>query len=187
MFDTRIEMIKALIPENSILCELGVFKGDFASELYKLNPKHLYLCDLWPNAPLYSGNEDGRHGEFYNGVDLYEHVSCRFYDNLNISIYRECSDTFIKKLPDAFLDGVYIDANHSYDAVKSDLNAIFPKMKYGGVIMGHDYECNPAKASELFETGVKQAVDEFCKERNLEINAKANDGCVSFAIFSSIR
>jgi cephalosporin hydroxylase len=37
------------------------------------------------------------------------------------------------------VDFVFIDADHTYDAVKMDLTAWIPKIKPGGIIAGHDY------------------------------------------------
>jgi len=77
---------------------------------------------------------------------------------------------------------VYIDADHSYEAVKNDLNNAFLKVKNGGYIMGHDYEFNRQKTDNIHFFGVKQAVDEFCSKYSLSIDMKAMDGCVSFGI-----
>ena len=52
------------------------------------------------------------------------------------------------------IDYLYVDADHSYEAVKADLQAWGPYVKPGGVILGDDYE-NP-----LFP-GVRQAWDEW--------------------------
>jgi len=41
--------------------------------------------------------------------------------------------------PNASLDYVYIDADHSYEAVCRDIDAWLPKVKPGGVICGHDF------------------------------------------------
>lgn len=38
------------------------------------------------------------------------------------------------------LDFVFIDADHSYAAVKADIEAWLPKIKSGGVLAGHDYD-----------------------------------------------
>ena len=48
--------------------------------------------------------------------------------------------------------------------------------------MGHDYEMNMNKAQNAYMFGVRKAVDEFCSEFSQKIFAKANDGCVSYAI-----
>lgn len=43
------------------------------------------------------------------------------------------------KFANGSLDLVYIDAMHTYDAVKADIEAWLPKIRKGGVISGHDY------------------------------------------------
>ena len=42
------------------------------------------------------------------------------------------------KFTDESLDVVFIDMCHLYDCVKEDLEAWYPKLKYGGYIAGHD-------------------------------------------------
>lgn len=50
---------------------------------------------------------------------------------------------------------VFIDADHSYEAVRNDLRAWWPVVENGGLFCGHDYHMFP---------GVKRAVDEWAKE-----------------------
>jgi predicted O-methyltransferase YrrM len=57
------------------------------------------------------------------------------------------------KVPDAFLDFVFIDADHGYAAVKDDIACWAPKVRAGGWVGGHDY--HPRKFP-----GVVKAVDE---------------------------
>jgi predicted O-methyltransferase YrrM len=40
---------------------------------------------------------------------------------------------------DSSLDFVFIDADHSYESVREDIIAWWPKVKAGGIISGHDY------------------------------------------------
>jgi hypothetical protein len=54
---------------------------------------------------------------------------------------------------DGEVDAVFIDADHSYEAVKRDIAAWLPKLRSGGLIFGHDYEPNEFG-------GVVRAVDE---------------------------
>jgi predicted O-methyltransferase YrrM len=61
--------------------------------------------------------------------------------------------------PDESIDFVFIDADHSYESVKKDIDAWLPKIRKNGMISGHDYT-NPC--------GVKQAVDE--KFQNFQLN-----------------
>lgn len=44
-----------------------------------------------------------------------------------------------KEVKDEYLDFVYIDALHDYDHVKEDINAWVPKVRSGGLVIGHDY------------------------------------------------
>jgi predicted O-methyltransferase YrrM len=58
-------------------------------------------------------------------------------------------------IADGSLDLVYIDADHSYPAVRHDIAARLPKIRRGGFITGHDYY----RDDPLVE-GVCRAVDE---------------------------
>lgn len=64
-----------------------------------------------------------------------------------------------RHVPDGWADFVFIDAGHSYEAVKADIAAWAPKVREGGWLGGHDY--HPA------HPGVIQAVDEAFPDRKL--------------------
>jgi hypothetical protein len=44
-----------------------------------------------------------------------------------------------KLLPKNFLSAVYIDGKHTYNAVLSDLTNMYPLVRSGGLIAGHDW------------------------------------------------
>lgn len=54
----------------------------------------------------------------------------------------------------------FIDAGHSYNAVKLDLEAWYPKMRDDGIFCGHDWYSGP---------GVRKAVIEFAEKHGLGI------------------
>lgn len=56
-----------------------------------------------------------------------------------VSLLRMLSVDAARLFADECLDGVYIDANHAYDAVLADLKAWWPKVKSGGLFAGHDF------------------------------------------------
>jgi len=56
-----------------------------------------------------------------------------------ISMIQKPSTEASRLYDDASLDFVFIDADHSYEAVMDDLRSWLPKIKPGGVIAGHDY------------------------------------------------
>jgi hypothetical protein len=183
-FDNRLQMIQALIPEHATIAEIGVFKGQFALELLKKNPKHLYLIDCWTKGPMVSGDQDGNNVEQVPDCEqLYNNLKTRLKFYPNVSLHRQFSTDFLPLLKDNTLDVVYIDGDHSYEGVKKDLEFSYSKIKKYGWIMGHDYEMNYAKTKHTYNFGTKQAVDEFCAKHNLKIYAKGLDGCVSYAIW----
>lgn len=54
-----------------------------------------------------------------------------------VQFIREFSDNAMSLVPDN-IDFLYIDGNHSYKYVYSDLKNYYPKVKTGGIIMGDD-------------------------------------------------
>lgn len=60
---------------------------------------------------------------------------------------------------ESYFDFVYIDGDHRYDAVKSDIEAWLPLIKRGGMIAGHDYLYRSGKHRS--PCGVKPAVDDY--------------------------
>lgn len=59
---------------------------------------------------------------------------------------------------DNSLDFVFIDADHSYENVKQDINAWLPKVRLGGILAGHDYF---QYDTGIPHPGVQTAVDEL--------------------------
>jgi hypothetical protein len=98
----------------------------------------------------------GQSVEIY-GVDIFDNLEveeqCK--DNLNgtgIKVMKERSVDAAEYFTDGYFDFVYIDADHSYESVLTDIRAWLPKVRDGGMIAGHDYvESQP---------GVKKAVHE---------------------------
>lgn len=44
------------------------------------------------------------------------------------------------QIPDGSVDMFFVDSDHVYETVKSDLAHCWPKVKHGGLLIGHDYE-----------------------------------------------
>ena len=69
---------------------------------------------------------------------------------------RALSHVAAERIEDGSLDVVYIDGDHSYGGVMRDLTGYAPKIKRGGLIMGHDYTIHPR-----IDFGVVRAVNDF--------------------------
>ena len=66
---------------------------------------------------------------------------------------------------DGELDFVFIDGEHNYEAAKADIEAWWPKVRSGGLLISHDYD------RQRFP-GVCRAVDEFGGEHAVEVERR---------------
>lgn len=119
--------------------EIGVERGIYSEIILKANPQlHLYSIDPW-KASAY---EPGIHGvdQDQDHFDSYYKVAKkRLAPYKNCEIIRKVSLVAVKDFPDESLDFVYIDANHEFVEVASDLHAWKKKVRPGGIVSGHDY------------------------------------------------
>lgn len=94
---------------------------------------------------------------FYNKVkDKLSYFGERFSLIRNFSIFAS------KQFYDASLDFVFIDGDHSYAAVKADLESWYDKVRPGGIVAGDDYATR--------HPGVPRAVNEFFGKKGLKVN-----------------
>jgi hypothetical protein len=172
-YETRNDLIDTL-PKDLVVAELGVFRGEFSNEIYnRMHPSHLYLVDIWEGT-MGSGDKDGQnHITINNMEEVYHQIKDRYIGTSNIEVIRNRSLDFLNTQPNDSFDMIYVDADHTYGAVKNDLITSLSKVKNGGYLAGHDYIPN-------YE--VRYAVDNFCNEYGQEIIAITNDGCPSFLI-----
>ena len=127
----KIFLLK-MMPKNSVCAEIGVFLGNFSAKILKyVEPKQLYLIDPWNNDE----------GMFYKKITTptlwtqdvrdkqYQLVKKKFNDNPCITIVREKSEIALESFEDNFFDWVYIDGDHSTEAVLKDLKLSLKKVK----------------------------------------------------------
>ncbi len=173
---------------NNIGVELGSFKGQFANTILNNWNGKLLMVDVWRELP---------HEEYDDASNHREHIDAYSQAMDNIKGFEDRAYMLRMKgehacdfILDGSLDFAYIDANHTYNAVKEDINTWYPKVKSGGIVMGHDYlpdyfyegkeekdqalytfpDGQPEKAQYTGMFGVNPAVDEFCKENGYTIN-----------------
>lgn len=146
--------------KNLLVAEIGVQRGDNAISLLKLNLEQLYLIDIW--KPYKIAGKYGENDSDANFVVYLPTVVKRFGNCPKVSILKTSSLEASKFFRDSYLDFAYIDACHSYEAVKQDLTAWYPKVKNGGVLAGHDYD------SKIYP-GLARAVDEFIERPGFKL------------------
>ena len=173
-FETRNHLIETL-PKDMIVCEIGVFKGEFSEKLLtKINPKELHLIDLFEGI-VPSGDKDGNNMVYANLNDEHVILNEKYSNNPTIRIHKGNSCDILNNFEDDYFDMIYIDGDHSYEGVSKDLEVSYNKVSPGGYICGHDYTI------ERFP-GVVKAVNEFKEKNNYNLHSLTEDGCPSFCI-----
>jgi predicted O-methyltransferase YrrM len=144
-------------------CEIGVWKGQTSKVLLSAFPHLIYwMVDSWEHKR----NQVGANTQ----EDMDNGMSIAFADTEFASHRRSVisldSVKAAKKFPNEFFDFVFIDANHKYKFVKADIEAWWPKVKKGGIAIGHDYNGGKERRGIW---GVKRAIDEFASNNDLQV------------------
>lgn len=130
------ELLSSISPLD-VCIEVGSHMG-VSSETFLAYCQRLICIDFWWNT------------------EAKRHWDLRLAHQFQVSYLRIPSPDAATLIADQSIDLVYLDGDHSYEAVKRDLIAWIPKIKPWGWIAGHDH-C-PA-----FD-GVMRAVAEICGE-----------------------
>lgn len=132
------------LPNNANIVEVGAWFGkstNFLAQKIKESGKKINFTtvDTFKGSPT----EDVHNNTlkvFDN--DIYSEFmhSTIMLDNLSIvNIIKDTSTNAKDSFVNNSLDFIMIDAGHTYEDVKSDINAWFYKVKPGGIISGDDY------------------------------------------------
>lgn len=123
--------------------ELGSLEGKSSCAIASsVDVNSLTCIDLWP--------EDFRWLHFWENVDGFP-----------ITGIKADSVVAAATFPDASVDFVFIDTNHTYESTIAEIAAWLPKLREGGLMCGHDYN------NEGY-TGLAKAVDEKLPKRQVQ-------------------
>lgn len=163
------------IPPDGICVEIGVDVGKYSKQILDTAyPRELHLVDPWEHheSPIYEKSVYGGLGPEGQRVmdSRYEELLETFSEEVSegrVRFHRAYSHVAATSFEPGYFDWVYIDANHQYEFVKSDLEAYYPLVKPGGFLCGDDYG-----EQGWWEVGVEDAVDEFVAEKGLELHTR---------------
>lgn len=145
-------------------CEIGVSFGTHCKKILQTTTiQKLYGIDPYLNYgdPTNTQMSDLWFEIFYNKVvDKLSVFSERF------ELIRDFSVNAARRFADNSLDFIFLDANHTFEAVTQDLHTWFDKVRPGGIMSGDDYAtCHP---------GVPAAVNLFCSQKGLQVHTDAD-------------
>jgi Methyltransferase domain len=142
-----------MVPLGGVIVEVGCFKGKsltfLVEELQQLGRSDVYVhaVDNWAGVKDVTGLALAT--EFLHNLGATQYP---------IWVHSEASVRAAQIFETGKVDFVWIDGSHEEADVYADLCAWWPTVKYGGEMGGHDYSSHG---------GVQQAVDRWCRERNM--------------------
>ncbi len=162
-----IRLVKKYIGEPEAGAEIGVHRGGTSAVLRAKFPKcRMFFVDAWKyweEGESYNNDKMGRNSaeEWHK---IMEEAVSRIHsaEGGPFQIIHDTSRYASMMIKDKFLDFVFIDANHSYESVKEDIQLWLPKTKT--LMMGHDYK---SRLDRKGAQGVSRAVHEIFGEDNV--------------------
>ena len=162
--------------KNIIGIELGLFTGDSHVCLLQActNIKTLYGVDFWEPYSDYIESNDLNKPDYTNyekDVEWAELV-CRHRIKWSGKkdksvIIKDHTDNAVKKFKNNYFDFIFLDSYLSYEQVKNDLKIWYPKLKKGGLYIGHDYHTE----------SVQRAVFEYREKNNINNHMSVFEEC----------
>jgi glycosyltransferase involved in cell wall biosynthesis len=174
--DEKIKKLKGVKSRNDIpcllkdlnfkkICEVGVRLGENFFNLINPQIEEAVAIDIWKDTGIPSENDAGCTQDMLDNMYNMVCEKSKEYDG-RVIINKNYSHNAASEYPDEYFDYIYIDADHTYDAVKKDFNIWWTKLKPGGIIGSHDYVDYNLNGIKF---GVIEAVNEFIKEKNISI------------------
>lgn len=152
----RFETIEHLLPHDSVGAEIGVYKGGFA-EFLKTRTRLLYLVDPWYRlSPFWGGARKPEMSSVAALINILT-VHREEIEAGKILVVPDFGANFLRSLPENYFDWIYLDASHQYEHTFAEIEAAVRCIKSDGVLIGDDYDRDPASKQH----GVYRAVNEF--------------------------
>jgi len=131
--------------------EVGVQRGHHAKTLFR-NIKGLKLICVDPWTAYNRVSQER--------VDnIFESCKTRL-KRFDVEYMKMTSMDAVKLIPDRSLDFVYIDGLHEFDSVMRDLICWSRKVRFGGIVAGHDYYI-------FYQGGIVPAVNAYTRAHNI--------------------
>jgi len=147
--DLWVELIRALGTRR--MAEIGVYRGDFASEVLQscAGLTAYYMIDPWRH--LNDWNKPANHDDAMLEEFFREAKRKTDFAAAKRIILRGKTTEVIDQISDADLDLAYIDADHTLKGIAIDLIRVYPKVRAGGFVGGDDFTNSIWEHNSAFE------------------------------------
>lgn len=129
-------LVEKFLKPNFKMVEVGSFEG-ISTLLFSKFVDTVYSVDCYDYKVPETGRIPEHDRSFIEAERLFIE---RTKDVKNIVKIKKRSMDAVKDFPDRSLDAVYIDAEHDEDSIREDIREWRKKIKFGGYLMGHDYD-----------------------------------------------
>jgi predicted O-methyltransferase YrrM len=154
------------------LLEIGTRYGESAYKFLMNNSKNQYI-GIDPYESYDDYHQDGFDKFLKKSSDkIYKRTSKKLHNKFpgRVRIIRKYSHQASSLIEDESLDFIFVDGNHEYEYVLQDLEKYWPKLKFGGMMCGHDYFMRNSKNGGDYERDmVFEAVRDFAESRQLAV------------------
>lgn len=168
---TQMSQFGPWLPEQRhVAVEIGCYKGDTTKDLADSFDR-VICVDPWddeyvkgkPNLSNWGDNcWIGQYEAFQKNTESVAH---------KLDVRRGTSDSQLPTIPDSSVDFVYVDGDHTEDAVERDAVHAHRIIKEGGVIVFHAYLWNGRQGQK----GPKGAIDRFLDKHSSEYKILAKE------------
>ncbi len=175
-YEQRANAVLRRLPDGPVKgAEIGVFTGAMSRCLLQRPDLSLLMVDAWEPMGASYTQPDGA-GDWHCTLSQADQDQFRAgaeaavaFAGARATVVPKRSCEAVEDVPDKTLDFVFIDADHSYEGCRADIEAWLPKLKSGGLLSGHDYA-----NTEFPKFGVTRAVDETAASLGLDLELDEN-------------
>lgn len=163
---------------NGNIAEVGVLFGDFSRFLIdEINPHLFDAYDIFTSHEYYMiwGKRSAEQFNYKNHLDFYRD---KFANEIEGGVMRTHVGDGASNLrkSDVMYDMIYIDANHSYEAVANDADAAISRLKNDGLLIFNDYTLYDL--IEGVPYGIVQVVNDLCVNKGWKVKGFALQVCM---------
>lgn len=136
-YPNAFEFLVNSIPDGGTFVECGAWLGKSSAYLCDIANEriNIFIVDSWKGAP----SQISTHYKLVSTKDVFQ----IFLENMKgrkFTVIKKLSKEAVLDFKDNSCDVVYIDMDHTYEAVCEDIDLWLPKVKFGGYLAGHDYD-----------------------------------------------
>jgi predicted O-methyltransferase YrrM len=146
--------VKYAASSNETIVEIGVLNGHTTKFILENTKANVYGID--PIIP------DSMDSALIGSEDKINELVTKFS---NFTFIKDYSYNVVKNW-DKKIDYIFIDGDHTYDAVKQDFEQWYPHVKVGGIISIHDSSAN--RGGPSFWPGPSKLADELISDVRVE-------------------